>query len=181
MKNGLIERARSRWQSFRQRFWLSLLFDSILILAVFLAIHAWQTRELPVDEAAPMERLALLDASGTLPVVEAGQSGVVYFFAPWCFYCKTSIDNLDELVDGGSVAWGRAVALDYGTVREVEEFVDETGISLPVLMGSATTAKDWSVRAFPTYYVIDAEGRIHSRSVGYSTKLGMWARAWMAK
>lgn len=181
MSASLIARTRARWQRFRQHFWLSLLFDSLMILVVFLAIHAWQTRDLPVDEPAPREFLGLLDGSAVLPVIEAGQSGIVYFFAPWCFYCKTSIDNLDELVADGSVAWGRAVALDYGDAREVQEFVDSTGISLPVLMGSSSTAANWSVRAFPTYYVIDAEGRIVSRSVGYSTKLGMWGRAWWGR
>ena len=65
------------------------------------------------------------------------------------------------------------MALDYGDLDEVREFVNETGISLPVLLGNAGTARDWSVRAFPTYYVIDADGRISSRSVGYSTSLGM--------
>jgi len=53
--------------------------------------------------------------------------------------------------------------------------------SSPVLLGDAQTAADWSVRAFPTYYVIDASGRIDSRSVGYSTWLGMWARGWLAR
>jgi hypothetical protein len=37
------------------------------------------------------------------------------------------------------------------------------------------------VRAFPTYYVVDASGQIHSRSVGYSTYLGMRVRAWLAR
>ena len=106
---------------------------------------------------------------------------MVYFFAPWCFYCKTSIDNLDDLVDSGAVAWGTAVALDYESAAEVAEFVADTGISLPVLMGDGRTAAGWSVRGFPTYYVIDAEGRIHSRSVGYSTKLGMRWRAWRGR
>jgi hypothetical protein len=40
---------------------------------------------------------------------------------------------------------------------------------------------DWSVRVFPTYYVIDSDGRIDSRSVGYSTWLGMRVRAWLAR
>jgi hypothetical protein len=43
-------------------------------------------------------------------------------------------------------------------------------------MGNADTAADWSIRGFPTYYVIDADGRISSRSVGYSTWLGMLIR-----
>ena len=80
----------------------------------------------------------------------------------------------------GAIAWGTAVALDYADSKAVQDFVDETGISLPVLMGDRETAIDWSVRGFPTYYVIDAEGRIASRSVGYSTWLGMRLRAWRA-
>jgi thiol-disulfide isomerase/thioredoxin len=177
----LIERWRSAWRRFRERRALSLLFDVVLILAVFGAIHAWQTRNLPIDQAAPGTVLALLDNSGIESAIQPGESGVVYFFAPWCFYCKTSIDNLDDLVDSGAVAWGTAVALDYESAAEVSEFVEETGISLPVLMGDGRTAADWSIRGYPTYYVIDAEGRIHSRSVGYSTKLGMRWRAWRAR
>jgi len=117
--------------------------------------------------------LSLLDSSEIQSAVREGEAGIVYFFAPWCFYCRTSIDNLDALVDNGKLAWAAAVALDFGDVDEVREFVQETGIDLPVFLGNAGTARDWSVRAFPTYYVIDADGRISSRSVGYSTSLGM--------
>ena len=145
----------------------------MLILGVFLAIHAWQTRDLPIDEPAPQTVLSLLDSPGIQSAVRDGEAGIVYFFAPWCFYCRTSIDNLDKLVREGNLAWASAVALAYGDVNEVREFVNETGIGLPVLLGTAGTASDWSVKAFPTYYVIDADGNISSRSVGYSTSLGM--------
>ena len=168
------------WKRFRERKALALLLDVVLIIGVFLAVHAWQTRELPVDEAAPDTVLSLLDGSRFENAITPGEAGIVYFFAPWCVYCKISIDNLDELVADGDVAWGVAVALAYDDAGEVAEFVEETGIGLPVLMGHAGTASDWSVQGFPTYYVIDAEGRIHSRSVGYSTMLGMRWRAWRA-
>jgi thiol-disulfide isomerase/thioredoxin len=177
----MISRIRNVWGRFRSGFWRSLAFDALLIAAVFLAVHSWQTRNLPVDEAAPETVLALLDGSGIRSAVTLGEAGVVYFFAPWCFYCRHTISNLDELVADGSVAWGVVVALDYSNAAEVQEFIDETGVNLPVLMGNAQTAADWSVQAFPTYYVIDAEGRISSRSVGYSTKLGMIFRHWEAE
>lgn len=173
-------RVRDAWVRFRARRVLSLLFDVALILAVFMALHVWQTRDLRLNEAAPETVLALLDGSGANSAVRPGEAGIVYFFAPWCVFCKTSIGNLDGLVSDGAVAWGTAVALDYGDRSEVEEFIRKTGVSLPVLMGHAGTAADWSVRAFPTYYVIDANGRIASRSVGYSTWLGMRFRAWRA-
>ncbi len=171
---------RERWQNFRSRFWLSLGFDALVLLTVFLIIHAWQTRGLPLDEAAPETILALLGDSEVRSAVTAGETGIVYFFAPWCFYCRSSIGNLQDLVEDGYVNWGTVVALDYGDADEVRSFIEKTGVSLPVLMGNGQTAADWGVRAFPTYYVIDAEGRISSRSVGYSTGFGMMIRNWMA-
>jgi len=171
---------KEHWQRFRSRFWLSLAFDVIVLLTIFLLINTWQTRDLPVDEPAPETILALLDGSGLQSAVIPGEAGIVYFFAPWCFYCRSSIDNLQDLIREGYVNWGTVVALDYGDAGEVQTFIDETGVSLPVLMGNAGTARDWHIRAFPTYYVIDAEGRISSRSVGYSTGLGMLIRNWMA-
>ena len=147
---------------------------------MFIAVHSWQTRNLPIDETAPKTVLALLDGSGIRSAIVEGETGIVYFFAPWCFYCKTSIDNVNDLVADGRVAWATAVALDYSDIGEVQDFIDETGVSLPVLMGNPGTASDWSIRGFPTYYVIDAEGLISSRSVGYSTLAGMWFRTWKA-
>lgn len=181
MGRPALKQLIGHWQKFRKHFWLSLAFDVVLISVVFFAVHSWQTRDLPVDEPAPETILALLDGSGIFPAVSNGEAGIVYFFAPWCFYCRTSIDNLDELVADGKVAWATVVALDYQDAAEVKEFIDETGVSLPVLMGNPATAADWSVRAFPTYYVIDAAGQISSRAVGYSTKAGMRFRHWRAR
>ena len=176
----MVARIKAAWEQLRSRFWMSLAFDALLIAAVFFAVHSWQTRNLPVDQPAPGTVLALLDGTGIRPATTAGEVGVVYFFAPWCFYCRHSIGNLNELVTQGRVTRAVVIALDYTNAAEVQEFIDKTGVSLPVLMGNPATASAWSVTAFPTYYVIDAQGRISSRSVGYSTKLGMWLRVWLA-
>ena len=173
MGRPALNRIKSSWARFRSNFWRSLALDVLLIVAVMYAIHAWQTRHLPVDQEAPETVLALLDGTGKRSAISRGEAGIVYFFAPWCFYCKNSIGNLGSLVSDGKVAWATVIALDFADAGEVSEFVDETGISLPVLMGNKATANDWSISAFPTYYVIDADGRISSRAVGYSTLLGM--------
>lgn len=177
----MIARLGQAWKRLRSRFWPALLFDVGVLAVVFVAVHAWQTRDLPTDQAAPATVLPLLDRTQRGSAVIAGRSGIVYFFAPWCRVCRVSIGNLDDLVDGERVAWGTVVALDYADQEEVRAFIRRTGVDLPVLLGDARTAADWSVRAFPTYYVVDAEGRIASRSVGYSTWLGMWVRAWLAR
>jgi hypothetical protein len=180
MEATMLSPIKNGWTRLRSHFWASLAFDVAVLAAAFLAAHAWQTRDLPIDQAAPGTVRPLLDGGGAQSAIRVGEAGIVYFFAPWCRVCRASIGNLDDLVADGHIAWATTVALDYADADEVRAFVNRAGVALPVLMGDGATAADWSIRAFPTYYVIDAEGRIRSRSVGYSTWLGMWFRAWKA-
>jgi thiol-disulfide isomerase/thioredoxin len=175
----VISRFQSGWKALRGNFWGSLAFDVLILISIFVLISMWQTRNLPDDEHTPPLELGWLDNMRADSVMVSGETGVVYFFAPWCFYCRKSIDNLDDLVKSGSLAWARVVALEYESLDDVREFIRETGVDLPVLLGGPQTSKDWQIRGFPTYFVIDGDGKIASRSVGYSTKIGLQVRAWL--
>jgi len=175
----VIKKLKSAWKALRGHFWGSLAIDVVLIITAFLLVSMWQTRNLPDDDHTPSLELAWLDDMQADSVMVSGQVGVVYFFAPWCFYCRSSIDNLDGLVTGGKLGWARVVALEYESLDEVREFIKETGVHLPVLLGGPKTTSDWQIRGFPTYFVIDGNGQIVSRSVGYSTRIGLQARVWM--
>ena len=179
MSVPVTKRLQSRWKALRKNFWASLAVDVMLIITAFLLISMWQTRDLPDDEHTPPLEAVWLDDMRADSVMIPGETGVVYFFAPWCFYCRASIDNLDELVASGQLSWARVVALEYESLEDVREFIRETGVHLPVLLGSSQTTRDWQIRGFPTYFVIDGGGQIVSRSVGYSTKIGLQARVWM--
>ncbi len=177
----MIKKLKSAWKALRSHFWGSLAVDVVLIITAFLLVSMWQTRNLPDDEHMPPLELAWLDDMRADSVLVSGQVGVVYFFAPWCFYCRNSIDNLDDLLASGKLAWARAVAVEYGSLDEVREFISETGVHLPVLLGGPQTTRDWRIRGFPTYFVIDRKGKIVSRSVGYSTRIGLQARVMSAQ
>ena len=178
---NLYQRLNAAWSRLRGHFWTALVFDAAAIILVFVLISAWQTRNLPNDDNTPTLAAVWLDGKAAEQVLKAGETGVLYFFAPWCGICRHSISNLDELVDSGDIAWARVVALDYSSVDEVRQFISETEVNLPVVLGSDITSRDWQIRGYPTYFVIDAGGKIVSRSVGYSTKLGLKARAWLNK
>jgi thiol-disulfide isomerase/thioredoxin len=171
---------KRRWRALRANKWAALVFDTALLILVFVLINAWQARNLPSSGPAPALDLAWLDGMQADRSIEPGQVGVVYFFAPWCFYCRHSIGNLDELLRSDRVGWARAVALDYSDPGEVRDFVERTGVHLPVMLGTAKTFRDWHIRAYPTYFVIGADGRIASRSVGYSTSVGLRLRLLLA-
>ena len=177
----MIRRLVAGWKALRGHYWASLGVDVVLIAVIFLLISAWQTRDLPGGDHMPPLEPVWLDDMRADSIVVPGEVGVIYFFAPWCFYCRKSIDNLDRLVASGKLAWARTVALEYGSLDEVREFIRETGVDLPVLLGGVGTSADWNVRAFPTYFVIGEDGHIAYRSVGYSTKIGLQARVWMSE
>lgn len=177
----MIAKLKNAWRTLRGHFWGSLAVDVALIVTAFMLVSMWQTRDLPNDDYTPPLELAWLDDMRADTVLVPGKVGVIYFFAPWCFYCRKSIDNLDELVTSDKLAWARLVALEYGDLDEIREFIKETGVDLPVLLGGPQTSNDWSIRGFPTYFVIDEDGQIASRSVGYSTRIGLQTRVWMTQ
>jgi len=159
----------------------SFLLNAALVIVVFLAASAFQSRNMLAADGEPAPALQGMTLEGRpYNLAEMnGRPALVYFFAPWCFYCRHSIDNLDDLVASGQLAWARVVALEYENLDEVREFIQETDVQLPVLLGSPQTTTDWQIRGFPTYFVIDGDGKIVSRSVGYSTKIGLQIRAWL--
>jgi thiol-disulfide isomerase/thioredoxin len=169
------------WAAIRQKPGLALVFDASVIVLVFLLIHTWNTRQLPQGDAVPALVLAQLDSTSIEQELPSNGVGVIYFFAPWCIYCRNSIDNLDQLVANGHIEWARAVALDYENLTEVRQFVAETNLQQPVLLGNQQTIQDWNIKAYPTYFVLDASRNITSRSVGYSTSLGLWVRSKLAR
>jgi hypothetical protein len=45
-----------------------------------------------------------------------------------------------------------------------------------VLFGTPATGAAFRISGYPTYYVIDAQGRIARRDFGLSTVAGLWVR-----
>ncbi|MBY6185574.1 TlpA family protein disulfide reductase [Marinobacter hydrocarbonoclasticus] len=110
----------------------------------------------------------------TLP--EAGRAQLLYLFAPWCTICDLTIDSVDALRQSGRSV--QLVALSYQERNEVDAFLDGHPELGPVWLGSDTLARDYGVPAFPAYVIIDADGSVLARRVGY---MPGWAlRAYLA-
>lgn len=167
----------SLWRRLRNNYWLSLVFDAVLIISVFLSIGLWQARDLlPQDSDQPAPAFSLPDRQGNIVSLDdyRGKRVVVYFFAPWCKICALSMHNLVDVTasrDPDLVIL--ALGVEYQEDEEIWEFVDKHELQMPVLLGSRQQMLDWQIKAFPTYYVLNEAGQIISRSVGYSTELGI--------
>ncbi|MBI4327134.1 MAG: TlpA family protein disulfide reductase [Chloroflexi bacterium] len=100
-----------------------------------------------------------------------GKVVILDFWATWCGPCRMEIPGFIELQKNygakGLVVVG--IALDEEGTTVVKPFATKAGINYTVLIGDAKVQRAFGdVNALPTTFVIDREGRIVSRHVGYA-------------
>ncbi len=170
------------WKAFRSNPWLSWPADIFLYAVILYGVYSWQTGHLiKADGTEPVPAFTAQTISGEFISSEnfSGKKSLVYFFATWCAACNMSMSNLNALhrrAESGELAV-YLVALSYETKQEIEEYVARHELNMPVILGTPQMARDFRIESFPTYYVINEEGKIISRDVGYSTRTGLLWRS----
>ena len=159
--------------------WKRWLLNGAIIIAVFLAVSAWQGKDL-VSNQVPAPLFKLQTLSGDLVALEEfkGKRVLLYFFAPWCKICDLSIGNLNwvrKLRSEDSTEL-LAVALSYDDMQSVKSFQERNTLDVPVLLGTHGMLSSYRIRAFPTVYTVNKSGEIDGSTVGYATTLGLWWR-----
>ncbi len=166
------------WKQLRSRWWISWPLEVVFIFVVIWSITAWQTRDLlPTRGDIEIPNFELLTLDGHIYPLLNTQSKLtlLYFFAPWCKICHLSISNLEKLrqVRPPQELTILLIALSWQEVAEVKAFMAKHQLTLPVLLGTAKVAKAYRIKGFPTYYVINAQGQVIDKSMGYSTEWGL--------
>jgi peroxiredoxin len=160
--------------------WARRLAEVLLVVAIVVGIQAWRTHDLlPTGErvAAPGFDLADLQGQRWTPAALAGKPAVLYFFAPWCGVCAASAPQLRWFQRWmGDEVQVVLVGLDWSSPAELEAYAARHDLTIPILLASSQTGADYRVPGYPTYYVLDAEGRIAGRDFGYTTAPGLWLR-----
>ena len=108
---------------------------------------------------------------GTVALDEfRGQVVLVNFWATWCPPCRLEMPGFqrvyDDRRDDGFVVIG--ISTDRGGVGVVRDFVEERGLTFPIALAAGSVTQDFGgVRALPTSFLIDREGRIRHEVRGY--------------
>lgn len=160
--------------------WARRLAEVLLVVVIVGGIQAWRMRDLlPTGERVAAPAFELVDLQGRSWTLEtlAGKPAVLYFFAPWCGVCAASSPQLrwfDRWM--GDEVQVVLVGLDWSSLAELEAYAARHELTLPILVADGEVGADYQIPGYPTYYVIDAEGRIAGRDFGYTTSPGLWLR-----
>ena len=134
---------------------------------------------------APMADFALVDQNGVEHKLSdyRGKTVFLNFFATWCGPCQREIPDIEKLYQDRGENAGDLVVLGVANPKtderpgnsdaseaEVKSFIDEYGITYPVLMDtSGKLFSSYAIRSFPTTFMIDKDGNVFGYISGMLT------------
>lgn len=119
--------------------------------------------------------VALSDLRGKIVIID--------FWATWCGPCRKTMPLLDrfykdimskqqgqEYLGDDVVVYGLNV-WERGGTAGVKPFIEKAGYSFPILLTANDVASRYGVTGIPTMFVIDKEGRVAYKHVGYNPQI----------
>lgn len=170
---------RGRWTG--PRGWLSSLLSSLVALLVILGPMSGSTQSSTENLCTVTERTAnldfvLQDMNGNDVALGdyAGDVILLDFWATWCAPCRIEIPGFIEMIEDYGPRGFTVLGVSIDDTQEaLQLYAAELGMNYPVLVGSERDdIKDeyGPLIGFPTSFIIDRDGRICHRHVGYAAK-----------
>lgn len=135
---------------------------------------------LTLQKAAPEQPKLKLKTGGQLPPLQltridgkpldsqalAGKYTLLNFFFSTCSPCIREVPELNAL----ALAHGdvNMVAITHDPANDAKQFIQDTGFSWPVAADARSFISAAGIRAFPTFVLLDPQGRIVDMTQGFS-------------
>jgi thiol-disulfide isomerase/thioredoxin len=130
------------------------------------------TRSEHSGSAARDFKLQALNGSSVRLSDFRGKPVLIDFWATWCPPCRAAIPGIEKLhktySGRGLVVLG--IATDEGEWDPVKSFVSSYGMSYTVLKATEDVLSEYQVRTIPMLVLLDKEGKIVKRYLGFGAE-----------
>ncbi len=146
------------------------MYRKFTVLAVFVValLSSCTQGEVAVATAADF-KLQDLDGKTVKLSDFKGKPVLIDFWATWCPPCRAAIPEIQKLhktySSKGLVVLG--ISTDQGGWDEVKSFAGEYGITYRILKGTDDILDSYQVRTIPMVVLLNKEGRIVKRYLGF--------------
>jgi thiol-disulfide isomerase/thioredoxin len=144
-----------------------------VLTATFLLAAGCESAKVPSGELAPDFELKDLSGNAVRLTSLRGHPVFIDFWATWCGPCQISIPLVQQFYarykDEGLEVLGLNVDDDPSGVIP---FVKHFGMQYPVLYaGASSVYSDYQIDGLPTFFFVDAQGRVVKRFDGFSPEM----------
>jgi len=145
------------------------------LVAILLQSPLGCKKEEPKEKRPLAPDFTLLSIDGRTVTLSQLRGKVILldFWATWCAPCRLAIPHLNDLHkayrEKGLEIIG--VSLDRGSPEQVRRFAVNMGIQYTIIMANDEVVKNYGISPIPTTYLIDRDGHISNKWVGFSQNL----------
>lgn len=155
--------------------------NSLIILvfvAIYIAIRPFMQGDV-IEGKAPNLKLESISGQPISLSQYKGQAVLVHLWATWCPICEFERDGIEEIAKSYPVINIATQSMDD---EGLLEFAHENKMNADILVNDfdGNLMKQFGARAVPASFIINSDGEIQFIEVGYTSKLGLKARLWLA-
>ena len=152
-------------------FWVGVGILLVFGLARVVSMHAGAQEGVIGNKAPSFELKSITGDTVKLADME-GKVVLLDFWAVWCSPCRKSMPFFQELQDkygkDGLEVVGVHVEDRMPPPDEVAEYLAKLGVTYTNLVSTADTDNEFMIFAMPTTYLVDREGVIIKRHIGFN-------------
>jgi|WetSurMetagenome_2_1015567.scaffolds.fasta_scaffold45624_5 peroxiredoxin len=148
----------------------------LIILASFFYIldsssSSHQSSDSAMNGAAPQFTLHDVDGRPISLSSYRGKVVILDFWAPWCPPCRREIPDFISLQNQYASQGLQVIGIGLDQPSNVASFVQRYGVNYPVVIGDDAISNSYGgVSGIPTTFIIDKQGIIRNKFVGFTDK-----------